>query len=137
MAAIRGSHTKPELVVRKALHAAGLRYRLHVKNIPGKPDMVFKRWNAVVFVNGCFWHHHDCHLFRWPATREEFWKQKITRNVENDKKVLATLRRQGWRIATVWECSLKGRTRLNHTEAMNQLADWIKSDEESITLRGK
>src|SRR3546814_8720017 len=85
MAAIKGSHTKPELLIRKALHAAGLRYRLHVKDLPGKPDLVFPRHRAVVFVNGCFWHRHDCHLFKWPATRQDFWREKIGRNVRSDE----------------------------------------------------
>src|SRR3546814_6847927 len=88
MAAIKGSHTKPELLIRKALHAAGLRYRLHVKDLPGKPDLVFPRHRAVVFVNGCFWHRHDCHLFKWPATRQDFWREKIGRNVANDEHAI-------------------------------------------------
>lgn len=137
MAAIKGSHTKPELTIRKALHAAGLRYRLHAKELPGKPDLVFPRYRAVVFVNGCFWHHHDCHLFKWPATREEFWREKISRNVLNDQRAIDQLRHQGWRIATIWECALKGRARLNEVEAMQQLAAWIKSGGETITIRGQ
>src|SRR3546814_19673560 len=111
MAAIKGSHTKPELLIRKALHAAGLRYRLHVKDLPGKPDLVFPRHRAVVFVNGCFWHRHDCHLFKWPATRQDFWREKIGRNVANDEHAIGILTDAGWRVATVWECALKGRTR--------------------------
>ena len=110
MAAIKGSHTKPELAVRKALHALGLRYRLHARELPGKPDLVFPRYNAVVFVNGCFWHQHDCHLFKWPGTREHFWREKIGRNVANDQRAIEELERKGWRIATIWECALKGKT---------------------------
>lgn len=136
MAAIRGSHTRPELLVRRALHAAGLRYRLHAKDLPGKPDLVFPRHRAVVFVNGCFWHQHDCHLFRWPATREEFWRAKIGRNVENDAKAIGYLRDAGWRVATVWECALKGRTKLDGSEAMHRLAAWVRSDVETMTIRG-
>lgn len=136
MAAIKGSHTKPELLVRRALHAAGLRYRLHAKNLPGKPDMVFPRHRAVVFVNGCFWHQHDCHLFRWPATREEFWRDKIRRNVRNDAKAIESLRDSDWRVAIVWECALKGRMRLDENEAMHRLAAWVRSDSETMTIRG-
>lgn len=136
MAAIKGSNTKPELAIRKALHAAGLRYRLHAKKLPGKPDLVFPRHRAVVFVHGCFWHQHDCHLFVWPATRQDFWREKIHRNVVNDDKAAVALLATGWRVATVWECALKGRTRRNFTEAMQQLIDWIKSDEQTITIRG-
>lgn len=137
MAAIKGSHTKPELVVRKAIHAQGLRYRLHATELPGKPDLVFPRYGAVVFVNGCFWHQHDCHLFKWPATHEEFWKEKIGRNVVNDRRAVEQLHAQGWRVATIWECALKGRTRLDETKAMQRLAAWIKSSSETITIRGQ
>jgi len=136
MAAIRGSHTKPELLIRKALHAAGLRYRLHVKDLPGKPDLVFPRHRAVVFVHGCFWHQHDCHLFKWPATRQDFWREKIGRNVINDERAVQALLGMGWRVATIWECALKGRTRPDFDEAMQQLAGWIESDEQTITIRG-
>jgi DNA mismatch endonuclease (patch repair protein) len=137
MAAIKGSHTKPELLIRRALHAAGLRYRLHVKDLPGKPDLVFPRRRAVVFVNGCFWHRHDCHLFKWPATRQDFWREKIGRNVENDERAVRELTDSGWRVATVWECSLKGRTRRNFSDAMQQLISWIESNEQMITIRGE
>lgn len=137
MAAIKGSNTKPELLIRRALHAAGLRYRLHVKDLPGKPDLVFPRHGAVVFVNGCFWHHHDCHLFRWPATRQGFWREKIARNVVNDERAFSALIGTGWRVARVWECALKGRTRRDFAEAMQQLASWIESDEQTITIRGE
>lgn len=136
MAAIRGSHTKPELLVRKAMHAAGLRYRLHARDLPGKPDLVFPRYRAVVFINGCFWHRHECHLFKWPGTRQEFWREKISRNVANDEKAATALAGAGWRIATVWECALKGRTKIDAGLAMQRLADWIRSDEQGLTIRG-
>src|SRR3546814_19210603 len=89
MAAIKGSHTKPELLIRKALHAAGLRYRLHVKDLPGKPDLVFPRPRAVVFVTGCFWHGQDCHRFKWPAPRTDFWRAKITRTAATEEHTSA------------------------------------------------
>jgi len=136
MAAIKGSNTKPEIRIRKAMHAAGLRYRLHVRDLPGKPDLVFPKYNAVIFVNGCFWHHHDCHLFKWPATREDFWKVKIDRNVANDALAVAALLQNGWRIATVWECALKGKTRLDQGHAMRLLIRWIQSDEKTTMIRG-
>lgn len=136
MSAIRGSDTKPEMQVRKALHAAGFRYRLHVKDLPGKPDLVLPRHRVAIFVNGCFWHQHDCHLFRWPATREAFWRDKIGRNVANDARAQAALDEAGWRVATMWECALKGRTKLNGGAAMQQLATWIVSGEKTITIRG-
>ncbi|TGE76502.1 MULTISPECIES: very short patch repair endonuclease [Agrobacterium tumefaciens complex] len=137
MAAIKGSHTKPELMVRHALHAKGLRYKLHSRDLPGKPDLVFPKYRAVVFVHGCFWHRHDCHLFKWPSTRQEFWAEKISRNVLNDDLAMAKLRENGWRIGTVWECALKGRTRLDFAIAMQKLADWVKSGESMLTIRGE
>jgi DNA mismatch endonuclease, patch repair protein len=136
MAAIRATNTKPELLVRRTLHAFGLRYRLHARELPGKPDLVFPRYKAVIFVHGCFWHGHDCHLFTMPATRRDFWEAKISRNVTNDEKAGAALRSAGWRIGVVWECALKGRTRLDFTQAMQALANWVRSAEPSITLRG-
>ncbi|GBR08214.1 DNA G:T-mismatch repair endonuclease [Acetobacter oeni LMG 21952] len=137
MAAIRGSHTKPELLIRKLLHAAGFRFRLHVRDLPGKPDLVFPKYSAVIFVNGCFWHHHDCHLFKWPATREAFWREKIGRNVENDRKASERLREAGWRVATVWECALKGRTRLAPAMVGERLGTWLRSDNPTLSLRGE
>ena len=136
MAAIRGTHTKPELQVRKAMHAAGLRYRLHAKNLPGKPDLVFPRHRAVIFVHGCFWHQHDCHLFRWPGTRQAFWREKLGRNVANDAKAVAALKQAGWRVAEVWECALKGRTRLDESKAMHRLAAWVRSEKPTLIVRG-
>lgn len=136
MAAIRGANTKPELQVRRALHALGLRFRLHAKELPGKPDLVFPRHKAVIFVHGCFWHGHDCHLFKMPATRQEFWADKIGRNVANDEKAIAALRADGWRVGVVWECALKGRTKPDFGETMQILALWVRSAEPSITLRG-
>lgn len=137
MAAIKGSHTKPELLIRKALYANGLRYRLHVKNLPGRPDLVFPRHRAVVFVNGCFWHRHDCHLFKWPSTRQDFWREKIDRNVANDERAISALVAAGWRVGIVWECALKGPTRRNFAEAMQHLAGWVESRERTITIRGR
>lgn len=136
MAAIRGVNTKPEMRVRQALHALGLRYRLHVSELPGKPDLVLPRYKAVIFVHGCFWHGHECHLFKMPATRQDFWQAKISRNVANDEKADMALRDAGWRIGVVWDCALKGRTRLDFSEAMQGLAKWVRSSEPSITLRG-
>ena len=136
MAAVKGRDTWPELLIRKALHAAGLRYRLHAKQLPGKPDLVFPRYKAVIFVHGCFWHRHDCHLFRWPATREAFWREKIGRNVVNDERAVQILLETGWRVATIWECALKGRTRPDFGEAMQRLAAWIQTGEQTMTIRG-
>ena len=108
MSRIRGKDTKPEMILRRGLHAAGFRYRLHVRDLPGKPDLVFPRYRAVIFVHGCFWHGHDCLLFRLPATRTEFWAEKIATNQERDQRAVRALEAVDWRVMTVWECVLKG-----------------------------
>lgn len=136
MAGIRGTNTKPELLLRKGLHAAGFRYRLHDGTLPGKPDIVLPRHRAVVFAHGCFWHGHDCHLFKSPATRPEFWQAKIARNREVDSLAEAALRQIGWRRAVVWECALKGRTRLPPGQVIDRLAGWIRKGEDCLEIRG-
>lgn len=108
MSRIRGRDTKPEMQLRRGLHAAGLRFRLHVSTLPGRPDIVMPRYRAAILVHGCFWHGHDCRLFKMPATRREFWTQKISDNRARDKRSTEALQRAGWRVMTVWECSLKG-----------------------------
>jgi len=137
MAAIRSSDTKPELLVRRAMHAAGLRFRLHVADLPGRPDLVFPKHRAIVFVNGCFWHQHDCRRFKWPETRQEFWRNKIGRNVLNDIRCAEALRHADWRVAIVWECALIGRAKFRDREAMHRLAVWIRSTEPTIAIRGE
>jgi DNA mismatch endonuclease (patch repair protein) len=136
MAGIRGTNTKPELMLRKALHAAGFRYRLHDRTLPGKPDIVLPRYRAVVFAHGCFWHGHDCHLFKWPSTRPEFWQAKIARNREIDILSNEALRELGWRSAIVWECALKGRTRLPPDQLINALAGWIGKGDDCLEIQG-
>lgn len=111
MAGIGPANTKPELIIRKGLHTLGYRYRLHAKDLPGRPDLVFRSRRAVIMIQGCFWHGHDCHLFRWPSTREEFWRAKISGNIERDRKVRGQLLALGWRVLEVWECTLKGKHR--------------------------
>lgn len=123
MSGIRARGTAPERLLRKLLFARGFRYRLHDKRLPGTPDMVFPRHRAVLQIHGCFWHGHGCTLFRWPATRPEFWRQKITANQQRDHRSLAELERLGWRVLVVWECALKGR----HAWPVAQLENWIAS----------
>lgn len=108
MAAIRGRDTTPELLLRRALHAEGLRYRLHVGSLPGRPDIVLSGKKAVVFVHGCFFHGHECPSFRWPSSNAHFWRSKIEGNRSRDAKNEAALRDAGWRVFTVWECQLRG-----------------------------
>jgi DNA mismatch endonuclease (patch repair protein) len=136
MSGIRGKNTKPEHHIRSLLHRNGFRFRLHTKDLPGKPDIVLPRYHAVVFVNGCFWHGHDCHLFRLPGTRTEFWETKIARNQENDRRAIGLLKESGWRVASVWECAIRGKHRLTDTVITERLAEWIRSEEICHELRG-
>ncbi len=137
MAGIRGGDTKPELFLRKALHARGFRFRLRDPALPGKPDIVLPRYRAVIFVHGCFWHGHDCHLFKWPSTRPEFWRQKIARNRQVDARTRAALSEAGWRQAIVWECALKGRTRLAPEDIISVCSDWLRSGQQCCEIRGR
>ena len=108
MSGIQGKNTKPELIIRKGLHALGFRYRTHDKRLPGKPDLVFARYHAVIFVHGCFWHgHKNCKDFRIPKTRSEWWREKLEGNVARDRKKQAELRKLGWKIKVIWACQLK------------------------------
>ena len=127
MSGIRGRDTKPEIVIRQALHGLGFRYRLHDARLPGKPDLSFSGLRAVIQVNGCFWHGHDCHLFRWPATRKNFWREKITSNKERDKRYLEELSAMGWRTLTIWECALKGKGRIRPDTTIAWVAQWLQS----------
>lgn len=136
MSGIRGKDTEPELIIRKKLHALGFRYKLHDKKLPGKPDMVFPKYKAVIFVNGCFWHGHNCHLFKWPSSREEFWRNKITRTQEKDKENIEKLLQGGWRILQIWECAIKGKERLSIDEIIEKTAFWLKSSQLELDIRG-
>ncbi|WP_234685699.1 very short patch repair endonuclease [Bradyrhizobium monzae] len=136
MAGIRGTNTKPELLLRKGLHAEGFRYKLHDRGLPGRPDMVFPRYDAVIFAHGCFWHGHDCHLFKWPTSRPDFWRAKIARNRENDRRNELALAELGWRQAVVWECALKGRTRLDFSDVMRLCDRWLRSRQSCLEIRG-
>lgn len=107
MSHIRSTNSKPEEKVRKYLFSQGLRYRKNVKRLPGCPDLVLAKYKTVVFVNGCFWHKHDCPRFVWPSSNEEYWRRKINGNVERDKKNYALLENQGWQVLVIWECQLK------------------------------
>ncbi|KQT83117.1 endonuclease [Aurantimonas sp. Leaf443] len=105
MAKVRGKNTKPELVVRRALHALGLRFRLHRRDLPGRPDIVLPRHRLAIFVHGCFWHRHEgCRMASTPKTRRDFWEAKFEANVQRDRRNLETLQELGWRPEIVWEC---------------------------------
>jgi DNA mismatch endonuclease (patch repair protein) len=137
MSGIRGRNTKPELILRKGLHELGFRFRLNERDLPGKPDIVFPKYRAVLFAHGCFWHHHKCHLFKWPKSREQFWRSKIERNREVDIRTISQLTAAGWRCGIVWECALKGRTRLPQAIAIARCAKWLESNRRTFELTGR
>ena len=137
MSGIRGKDTKPELLIRKALFRKGFRYKLHDKSLPGKPDLVFPKYNAVIFIHGCFWHGHDCHLFKWPSTRKEFWETKINRNKEVDTRNYKALKDDGWLILTIWECAIKGKNKIGLVEAVDQAAGWLEYGTRDKVIRAK
>lgn len=136
MAGIRGKDTRPEMILRRGLHARGFRFRLHDRRLPGSPDLVFPGRRAVIFVHGCFWHGHDCHLFRLPATRQEFWRTKIESNMTRDAAAEAALLASGWRVLTIWECALKGRTRLPVEIVLDRASEWLVNGPAQGTVAG-
>jgi len=108
MSQIKGKNTKPEMIVRRFLHARGFRYKLHDRTLPGKPDIVLPKYKTAIFIHGCFWHgHKGCRYFVVPKTRTEFWLTKINRNEANDSKALHALRNEGWKVIIAWECNVK------------------------------
>ena len=122
MSHIRSTNSKPEEIVRKYLFSKGLRYRKNVRTLPGKPDIVLPKYKTIVFVNGCFWHRHDCGRFVMPSSNTEYWEKKINGNVERDKTNIALLEEQGWRVIVIWECQLKKKVQ---SETLSKLFDNI------------
>lgn len=118
MSHIRSTNTKPEEIVRKYLFSQGLRYRKNVLTLPGKPDIVLKKYKTVVFVNGCFWHHHNCSRFTWPSSNVDYWKTKIERNVQRDEEIKKKLEAAGWTVFYIWECELKKKSREEKLKAL-------------------
>lgn len=125
MSGIRGKDTKPEMIVRRVLFAAGFRFRLHRRDLPGAPDIVLPGRRIAVFIHGCFWHMHDgCHLAKMPATRPDFWKAKLERNAERDQRTVEALLKLGWRVLIIWECATKGKA--VDSTLPETLSAWIK-----------
>jgi DNA mismatch endonuclease, patch repair protein len=137
MAGIRARDTKPELIIRRGLHGLGYRFRLHDKRLPGKPDLVLRRFGAVIFVDGCFWHGHDCHLFKWPKSRRDFWKKKITGNKSRDVVKRQSLLDEHWRILTVRECAIKGKHRYGVDEILTFISRWLRSTAPCASVSGQ
>ncbi len=136
MAAIKSGNTKPEVFIRSLLHRAGFRFRIHVKNLPGKPDIVLPKYRSVILIHGCFWHGHDCHLFKLPKTRTEFWESKISGNRERDIKTVNCLSGKGWKVLTIWECAVKGKHRLNPENLIKKTAEWITNGNKISEIKG-
>ncbi len=131
MSQISGKDTKPEMMVRKFLHGNGFRYRLHVKDLPGKPDLVLPKYNSVIFVHGCFWHaHEDCKYFKLPQTNTDFWKEKLYRNKERDESHIQELEEMGWNVVIVWECKLKSKPR---SSIFKKLIESIETNLDRVT----
>ena len=135
MSGIGTANTKPEMIVRKLLFAQGFRYRLHRKDLPGKPDLVLPKYEVAVFVHGCFWHCHECHLFKWPKSNAAFWKKKILGNRERDARNVKELRSLGWHVMTVWECAVRSRSETQLTSLSERMSRWIEA--ESSLYRAK
>lgn len=132
MSCIRGRDTRPEMTIRQALHSCGYRFRLHRRDLPGCPDLVFPRYRAVIFVHGCFWHGHDCPLFKWPGTRRAFWENKITRTAQRDAQNIAALLQLDWRVLILWECALRGSGRLTHEDVTQRCSSFLSSADRQI-----
>lgn len=132
MAGIRGADTRPEIALRRALHRMGFRYRLQPLDLPGRPDLVFPKYRAVVFVHGCFWHRHPgCPYAYEPKSNVDFWQRKFRENAERDRRVIGKLRNRGWRVAVVWECAV----RRGRADAVAEaLAAWLRSGQERLEL---
>jgi len=129
MSGIKGRNTKPEIVVRKALHARGFRFRLHSKKLPGRPDIVLPKHGVVVFVNGCFWHRHECELFKWPKTREGFWREKLNGNAERDRRNWKSLENLGWRVFVFWECWVRKNQSSFPDSVHKPFEEWLVGEE--------
>lgn len=128
MRRVRGRDTKPEMMIRRGLHARGLRYRLHDMTLPGRPDLVFSKLRVAVFIHGCFWHAHGCVLSRLPATRQDFWQQKLEANAARDQKAVEALQADGWRVLVIWECALRGPGRVGVETVLDGAAVFIRAN---------
>lgn len=136
MSRIRGSDTKPEIAVRRGLHRAGFRFRLHQRNLLGRPDLVLAKYRAVLFVHGCFWHHHTgCRLAYRPKSQTKFWEEKFRQNRARDRRVERDLLRAGWRVLLVWECAL--RKVPDRVTALNQIKRWLRNGSARGEVRGR
>lgn len=132
MSGIKCKNTKPEIKIRKALYGKGFRYRLHDKKLPGKPDIILRKFNTVIFVHGCFWHGHNCQYFKWPKSNINFWQEKISKNKENDLQVIKKLDNLGFRICIIWECITRDKELF--PEAMDLLRKWLVGKDKYLEI---
>jgi len=132
MAGIRSKDTMPELAIRRALHRLGFRYRLHDKRVPGKPDLFLPKYRAAIFINGCFWHRHECALFKMPSTRTEFWRQKLETNCDRDARVRRELDRLGIRHLTIWECEVKRKNVDQIRNLIERCVQWLSEGKGAV-----
>lgn len=137
MSRIRGRDTKPEMLIRRGLHRRGLRYQLHRRDLPGRPDLVFNSRRCAIFVHGCFWHGHGCRMFRLPGTRTDFWRGKIDANRARDERATDALGAGGWRRLIVWECALRGPAKLAEAELLDACEGFVRGDAPSLELEGR
>jgi DNA mismatch endonuclease (patch repair protein) len=134
MSKVKSKNTTPELILRKTLHHLGLRYKLHDAKLPGKPDLVFPRYNAVIFVHGCFWHGHNCGRTGIPKSNRDFWMEKIERNKRNDSEHIKSLAKANWRTMIVWECAIQGKRKIAIDDLAVLIRDWLLSGKESCVI---
>ena len=137
MSGIQGKNTKPEMLIRKGLHALGFRYRLHSPKLPGKADIVLPKYKAIILINGCFWHAHNCHFFKWPSTRKDFWESKILSNKVRDQENLKQYSDAGWKTLIIWECALKGKAKLPVNSIFDLIVHWIACERTNCNIEGK
>lgn len=128
MAAVKSKNSRIEIALRSDLHGRGFRFRLHARHLPGTPDLVLTKFKAVVFIHGCFWHMHDCRLFKLPQTRQEFWLNKLKRNAQRDQGSIQSLLQSGWRVAVIWECATRGPAAMGRESVAEKLSEWLKSN---------
>lgn len=132
MSRIKGKDTKPEMLIRRGLHARGLRYRLHDRSLPGRPDLVFPKYRTAVFIHGCFWHAHGCAISKLPTTRLDFWQTKLTTNAARDRNAIDRLQAEGWRVLVIWECALRGARKLKDVDVLTAATRYIEAGTELL-----
>jgi DNA mismatch endonuclease (patch repair protein) len=136
MASVGQKDTGAELLLRRALHKIGLRYRLHDRSLPGSPDVIFSRFHAVVFVHGCYWHSHGCYRSTVPKSRHEFWAEKFEANRSRDERNVRLLHDSGWRVLTVWECALRGKNALPPHKVAGEVRAWLRGTDRQGQVSG-